>query len=106
MSMCFPHFYCDRCSNVIHRIKDQKLVYNESSIKLLCQIEADLPECPCGGRFRSDCNPKCPKCGYEFKHQDTAVERLGDPHMIVVDGSCVFSDEREPYRVRIVDGTT
>ena len=36
-------------------------------------------------------------------HQGDAVGRLGDPHMIVVDGVCVFSDEKDPYRVRIID---
>jgi len=32
---------------------------------------------------------ECPKCG--------------KMHMIVVDGACVFSDQRDPYQVRIVN---
>ena len=102
MSQCFPHFYCDRCSNVIHRAADQRLVWNESSQELLDRVAATLPDCPCGGRFTPGANPKCCHCGEEIPHQNDPVERLGDPHMIVVDGACVFSDERGPYRVKII----
>ena len=103
MSMCFPHFYCDRCSNVIHRLKDQELVYDGGSQELLDQISADLPTCPCGGQFRPGENPKCRHCGAAFPHLAGPVVRLGDHQMIVVDGACVLSDENEPYRVRITD---
>lgn len=101
MSDCFPHFYCDRCSNVIHRASDQDLVWGEKSQELLDQIAASLPDCPCGGRFAPDNNPKCVHCGSQLKHQKDAVTRLHDPHMIVVDGACVFGG-KEPYTIRIV----
>ena len=102
MSECGPHFYCDRCSNVIHRAGDRDLVREARSPALLDQIAATLPECPCGGRFAPGANPKCAQCGAEIPHQDDAVARLGDPQMIVVDGACVFGDQ-EPYVVRIGD---
>ena len=103
MSLCFPHFYCDRCSNVIHRVKDQRLVYDGGSQELLDRISADLPDCSCGGRFRPGENPKCGHCGAAFPHRGDALQRLGDPHMIVLDGACAFSDEKDPYRVHIID---
>jgi hypothetical protein len=103
MSMCFPHFYCDRCSNVIQRKKDQALVWDAGSQELLDQIVADLPHCPCGGRFTPGANPKCLHCGVELPHQSDPVTRLHDPHMIAMDGSCVFTDDGEPYRVEIVN---
>ena len=103
MSQCFPHFYCNRCSNVIHRFCDQIIVWEESSQELLDQIAATLPDCPCGGRFTPGANPKCSHCGEEVPHQSDPVTRLDDPHMIVIDGARVFSDRQEPYRVKIVD---
>lgn len=104
MSQAFPHFYCDRCSNVIHRDKDQQLVWDKATQELLEAIAADLPACPCGGRFRPGSNPKCAHCGKDLQHQSDSVTRLHDPHMIAVDGACVFLDRRAPYRVRIVAG--
>ena len=104
MSECYPHFYCDRCSNVIHRMKDQDLLWGvKSSQEILNRIAQDLPTCPCGGRFMPGTNPKCNHCGAEFPHQSDPVTRLHDPHMIVVEGACVFSDTREPYKVIVVE---
>ena len=103
MSQCCPHFYCDRCSNVIHRQADYTKIYNGISDAILTEIAQSLPSCPCGGRFLPGTNPKCVHCGAEFPHQSPPLKRLNDPHMIVVDGACVFSDENEPYRVRIVE---
>jgi hypothetical protein len=103
MSQSFPHFYCDRCSNVIHRDADQQLVWEKATQELLDKVAAALPECLCGGRFRPGANPKCQHCGAEMPHQADAVQRLHDPHMIVVDGACVFSDRRGPYQVRIAE---
>ena len=101
MSMCFPHFYCDKCSNVIHRIKDQELVWYGATEEKLKIIEKDLPDCSCGGRFRPGANPKCGYCGHEFHHQNDIIKRLSDPHMIVTNGSCIYSDSREPYQIII-----
>ncbi len=101
MSQCFPHFYCNECSNVIHRGDDQTIVWKDRSQELLDEIAATLPDCPCGGHFTSGANPKCAHCGSEFPHQDDAVTRLHDGRMIAVDGACVFTDN-EPYRVEIV----
>jgi len=59
MSERFPHFYCNRCSNVLHREIDKKLVYqNEAKQELLDKIAATLPPCPCGGKFEAGANPK------------------------------------------------
>jgi hypothetical protein len=102
MSECFPHFYCDCCSNVIHRSCDQDLVWESKTPELLDEIAATLPSCPCGGRFGPGNDPKCAHCKAPLKHKNDPVTRLHDPHMIAVDGACVFTDN-EPYKVRIVD---
>ncbi|HEV7278637.1 MAG TPA: hypothetical protein VGN57_00370 [Pirellulaceae bacterium] len=101
MSDCFPHFFCDRCSNVIHRDYDQYLVWYDATQKLLDEISGTLPECPCGGRFAPGGGPKCRRCGAEFENQDDPIRRLHDPFMFVVDGACVFSDGGKLYRVKI-----
>ena len=103
MSMCFPHFYCNQCSNVIRRAKDQELVSNGVSKELLDRIAADLPACGCGGYFKPGSNPKCPACGTEFPHLHEPVNRLQDPNMIVLDRALVYGDHGVEYMVRIVD---
>lgn len=106
MSDCCPHFYCDRCSNVIFRKSDGDLLREEApSAEMLSKIVGTLPSCPCGGRFGPNANPKCKKCGGEFKHQSDAVSRLTDPHMICMEGACVFGDPGDPshpYQVKFV----
>lgn len=103
MSQCFPHFFCNKCSNVIHRMEDQALLWEDKSQALLDQIAATLPDCPCGGHFTPGANPKCVHCGADFPHQDDPVKRLHDGRMIAVDGACVFSGKDEPYRVKILE---
>lgn len=105
MSDACPHFYCDRCSNVILREADRELVYRRGeSQDVVEEIAASLPECPCGGRFSPGADPKCRHCGAVVPNRWDVVRRLGDPQMIVVDGACVFSDVRAAYCVRIVEG--
>ena len=103
MSASYPHFYCDRCSNAILRASDQDLLHAEADrAALLEQIAATLPACPCGGRFRPGTNPKCPHCGFEFTHSGDPVQRLTDPHVILIHGACLFGDpDWTPYQVRI-----
>ena len=101
MSDCFPHFYCNRCSNVIHRESDQSLVWNAKSQALLDQISETLPYCICGGRFAPNCGPKCMHCHVEVPIVADPIAHLHNPSMIVIDGACVFSDKGEPYQVRI-----
>jgi hypothetical protein len=105
MSQCFPHFYCDRCSNVIHREKDQKLVWEQATQELLDIIAKDLPKCPCGGGFTPGSGPKCSHCGTEMKNTHDLIIQLHNPFMVVLDGACVFSDVRSPYCVKIVPAT-
>ncbi|EPE9571079.1 hypothetical protein ACSPRU_005832, partial [Escherichia coli] len=82
MSDSCPHFFCDTCSNVIHREQDHALLYeNEINQELLDRIAATLPDCPCGGRFVPGANPKCPSCKTEYVHQWDAVKRLNVPFM-------------------------
>jgi hypothetical protein len=102
MSDACPHFFCDRCSNVILREADRELAHEEATQEILDQISATLPECVCGGQFRPGAGPKCRHCGNEFPYDWSPVQRLYDPNMIVVDGACVFSDRKDPYCVRIV----
>ncbi len=103
MSECCPHFYCDRCSNAIQRDADKELAWGKSTAETVAAISATLPPCPCGGRFKPGANPKCPECGGEFAHHWDPVRRLTDPHVILIHGACMFSDERPPYRVEIHD---
>ena len=87
-----PHFYCDHCSNIYFNNEHRELVrVGELTQELLDTIETTLPACSCGGHFRSGQNPKCPHCGYEFKHQDDPVQRLTDPRAILVEGAQVIS---------------
>lgn len=101
MSNCFPHFFCDSCSNVIHRQSDQDLVWHDKSQELLDKIAETLPSCDCGGRFAPNGGPKCSHCKAEIPIVADPIAYLHNPNMIVVDGACVFSDVNEPYRVRI-----
>lgn len=102
MSACFPHFYCDCCSNLYLYEEGKKAIQDgEPTQELVRELETQLPACPCGGRFKAGENPKCPNCRHEFKHQGNAAQRLTDPHMIVLDQACVYSDNRDPYRVVI-----
>ena len=103
MSSSFPHFFCDTCSNVIHREADQALVWDEKSQELLDQIAATLPDCICGGKFAPNCGPICSHCNEQVPLVTDAVDYLHNSIMVVVDGACSFSDQREPFRVKIVD---
>ncbi|RAK64085.1 hypothetical protein [Hymenobacter edaphi] len=102
MSECFPHFYCSVCSNVVHREADKATVWDAATPELLAQVAATLPECPCGGRFVPGAGPKCAQCRQDTDLVADPVAYLHNPHMVVLDGACVFSDRRGPYRVRIV----
>ena len=103
MSQCFPHFYCNKCSNAVQRDSDQALVYkNELSLELLNRIAETLPACSCGGKFSPGSDPKCPSCGFEFANSVDPVSRLTDPNVILINGACFFGDpEREPFQVII-----
>ena len=90
-----PHFYCDTCSNVFFSESFRALLYEQkASSRLLAQIEESLPDCPCGGHFRSGANPKCPHCHHEIAHKRNAVERLDDPYAIVLEGASLVTDEQ------------
>lgn len=106
MSECFPHFFCDTCSNVIHRESDKRLVWNEKSQEILDEIAKTLPKCSCGGQFSPNCGPKCKHCNTQIPVVRNAIEYLHNPNMIVADGACTFSDRRDPYMVRIIDDNT
>lgn len=102
MSDSCPHFFCDTCSNVIHREQDHALLYeHEANQELLEQIAATLPNCPCGGRFVPGANPKCPSCKTEYAHQWDAVKRLNVAFMPILDGSCLIRDRLYSYEVCI-----
>jgi len=93
MSECFPHFYCERCSNVIWRSSDRDIVCSsELSQGLAESLAKELPQCKCGGSFKSGANPKCPSCKHEFKHSNSIVQRLTDPCVILLQGA-IFTSE-------------
>lgn len=94
MGDCFPHFYCDTCSNVFHRPSDYDRVrLGGESEQLLHDLKRDLPGCPCGGQFRPGADPKCPHCGFEMRHQMSPVQRLSDSYAILVAGSSMLMPE-------------
>lgn len=102
MSECFPHFYCDTCSNAINREQDKALVYStEPTQALLDEIAATLPDCPCGGHFKPGANPKCPHCNAEYTHQWNPVQRLTVPHLILIDDACLVRDRLFSYQICI-----
>ena len=95
MGGVYPHFYCDTCSNVYHNYKHKDLLLERGeSAALLEEIQNELPECPCGGRFRAGANPRCPSCGAEMPHQASPLERLGDPCAIQLEGAVLCYEER------------
>jgi transposase-like protein len=101
-SESFPHFYCDTCSNVIHREEDKALVYSaEPSQELLEFIAQSLPACPCGGQFKPNTDPKCVSCNSKFTHQNSAVQRLTLPNLILIDGACLIRDSLFSYQISI-----
>jgi hypothetical protein len=91
-----PHFYCDRCSNLYYSESHHKRIWGKKPTQsLLLEIETTLPICPCGGKFRPGQNPKCPHCGFEFKHKSNPVERLTDPYAILLENAWVISPKEE-----------
>ena len=89
-----PHFYCTDCSNVFFRESDfLRIRSKEASQSLLEEIAGTLPDCPCGGRFSPGSNPKCPECRAELRHRDSPIQRLHDPHAIVLEKSALFTEE-------------
>jgi hypothetical protein len=106
MSQMCPHFYCSDCSNAILRKKDRDLVWNDQSPEVLQAIALSLPDCECGGKFVPGANPKCPTCHYEFRHQSSQLERLSDPHIILIDGAVLYGDDGPEYKVLITPGAS
>lgn len=93
MSSAFPHFYCNKCSSVIHRKSDfDKVMMNPISEQLLQEITESLPTCPCGGKFSSGANFKCPHCKKEIPNQYSKVSRLTYPNIVLVEGAKLFND--------------
>jgi hypothetical protein len=63
-------------------------------------ISSQLPECSCGGRFSPGQAPKC-ECGFEFSFTDGPIERLKDPHILLLTGAMLFKDGVEQYTLKI-----
>lgn len=102
MSESFPHFYCDTCSNVINRQRDKDQVYTQTPTpELLKYIVDTLPDCPCGGHFKADTNPKCPHCRADYSHHWDAVKRLTLGQMILIDGATLVRDDLYSYQISI-----
>jgi transposase-like protein len=95
MSESFPHFYCDTCSNVLWRRKDQEflLSHETDDESAIAQIADSLPHCKCGGRFMPWAGPKCPKCKYEFKRDRQPSYELRNPNMILLEGAEMLTED-------------
>ena len=95
MSECYPHFYCNTCSNVLWREQDHDVIRPDQVdvIQAMPAIIASLPQCKCGGQFTLDAGPKCPACGYEFKQQTANLElRATEPHAILIAGAEMLTE--------------
>ncbi len=95
MSECYPHFYCNACSNVLWREQDHDILRNEQVDfeAAMPGIVASLPRCKCGGQFTLDAGPKCRRCGYEFKQQIANLElRATEPHAILIEGAEMLTE--------------
>lgn len=95
MSECYPHFYCDTCSNVLWRKQDYNIIRpgHVNAEGAISQIIASLPKCKCGGHFTLDAGPKCPACGHEFKQQVANVElRATEPSAILIQGAEMLTE--------------
>ncbi len=103
MSECYPHFYCDRCSNAIHweHGKDH-LLDKGSAEEALKIITSELPKCDCGGQFSPGQAPKC-KCGYVFYFKADPIERLSEPNVLILSGSKFYPYNSAPYVLKIHD---
>ena len=101
MSHMDPHLYCSDCSNAIHRERDRALSWRESGLAVLATITSSLPDCECGGRFLPGANPKCPTCHCELRNRSSAIERLSDPNIILIDGAVLYGDDGPLYGVMI-----
>ena len=103
MSASYPHFYCDKCSNVILRESDKEKVWNGgANEEILNEIDNSLPKCKCGGKFKVGTNPKCPNCGFEFTHQNNSLQRLKDPHMILINNAVLYDENGPKYSCKII----
>jgi hypothetical protein len=95
MSQSFPHFYCNRCTNVLFRESDHEKIWaNEiskslSSENILREIVDSLPSCSCGGQFTADASPRCPHCKTEISGEGSSLKRLSDPFLIKIEGATV-----------------
>lgn len=95
MSECYPHFYCNTCSNVLCREQDHAIIRDDhvDITKVMPGIMASLPRCKCGGQYTLDAGPKCPACGYEFKQQIVNLElRATEPHAILIAGAEMLTE--------------
>lgn len=101
MSEMCPHFYCSDCNNAIFRESDRALLWSGESLDVLRKIASSLPSCACGGKFVPGANLKCPACRHEFGHQGSQLERLTDPHIILVDGAVLYGDDGPKHRALI-----
>ena len=89
-----PHFYCDTCSNVFHRVSDHARIHGRKPTQeLLDTIVANLPKCLCGGCFVPDSNPRCPSCKQQLAHKSSAIQRLHDPFAIVIQIALFCTDD-------------
>ena len=83
-----PHFFCDTCSNLYFDEAQRALLYRRKATRrLLREMAASLPDCPCGGRFRPEADPRCPGCGRELEGDPDPLQRLTQPGAVLLAGA-------------------
>jgi hypothetical protein len=62
-------------------------------------LEQELPPCPCGGRFRTWSNVRCPHCRYEFPYNNGERNldlRYHETQLVWVEGATAFRGSLMP----------
>ena len=96
MSECYPHFYCNTCSNILWRKRDYTILRDEKTDvrTAILQIVKTLPKCKCGGNFTLEAEPKCPFCGRELlgRQQISLELRAEEPHALLTEGAEMLTE--------------
>lgn len=96
MSDCFPHFYCNQCSNLVWRQKDQAIMWgsitDEEIDYALRIIRETLPPCSCGGEFTLETGAKCPKCLCDLGRNGTDQQKARDPYAVLITGAEMWTE--------------
>lgn len=106
LSVAEPFLYCERCSNFVlcreyaDRLARKARGGDPPSLadlrEVYTSLEADLPPCPCGGRFTLTATAKCPRGGHPLQRFIDDDARFYAAKIIWVRGAIAFRGPSEP----------